>query len=204
MVAAVIDTLLLDVDGLLQFPRPQFVTDIERDYRWAAGYLAFQQELLGDPGEARALVGEGDLITVVARLLPRHVTGLSPQQFLDRWLAENIQLNEELLALLPLLRVAQIYLATNQEPVRGRRIRQLYAGRPGVTGILLSHELGFSKPDRAFFDAALAHVGRRPDECLFVDDKPLYVAGAAEAGIPGLLYRGNTQLVTDLGAAGLL
>ncbi|GIF01563.1 hypothetical protein [Paractinoplanes rishiriensis] len=110
-----IDTLLLDVEGVVQFPRAQFVADIERDYRWRAGYLAFEQELLHDPGEARALVGDGDLLDVVARVLAGHVTGVTPRQFLDRWLAERIEPNHELLDLLPRLNVTQIFLITNQE-----------------------------------------------------------------------------------------
>ncbi|GAA0498168.1 haloacid dehalogenase [Paractinoplanes deccanensis] len=199
-----IDTLLLDVDGVLQFPRPRFVADIERDYRWAAGFLAFQRELLRDPAEARSLVGDGDLMSVVERLLPRHVSGLSAREFLDRWLAENIEVNQDLLDLLPAVEVAQIYLATNQEALRGRRVKQLYAGRPGVTGVLISHELGHRKPHRTFFDAVLARVARRPQECLFVDDKPAYVAGAADVGITGLLYRDNARFVAALKSYGLL
>src|SRR4051812_29810990 len=119
--------------GVLQFPRPQYVVDIEQDYHWATGYLAFQRELLQDPAEARTLVGDGDLFSVLDRVLPRHVSGLSAQEFVDRWLAENIEVNQELLDLLPDVRVEQIYLATNQESRRGRRVKQLYTGRPGVT-----------------------------------------------------------------------
>jgi putative hydrolase of the HAD superfamily len=200
----VIRTLLVDVDGVLQFPRPEFVDGIERDYRWADGYLAFQRELLRDPAEERCLVGDGDLLTVVERILPRHVTGLTAEAFLDRWLAENIEVNEELLDLLPRLAVDEIYLATNQEARRGARVRELYAGRPAVTGVLISYELGCRKPHREFFDAALARIGRTPGECLFVDDKRAFVDGAAEAGIAGVVYRDNDQLTAELTARKLL
>ncbi|XVV10246.1 HAD-IA family hydrolase [Actinoplanes sp. CA-131856] len=195
-----IRTLLLDVDGVLQFPRPEFVEAIERDYAWRTGYLAFQDALLRDPAEARALTGDGELITLVERLLPGHVTGLPARTFLDRWVTENIALNEELLAVLPELPFEGIYLATNQESVRGGRVRELYAGRPGVTGFLISHELGQRKPHRAYFEVALARIGRVPSDCLFVDDKQQYVDGAARAGIAGILYRDNAQLLADLTA----
>jgi FMN phosphatase YigB (HAD superfamily) len=102
------------------------------------------------------------------------------------------------------LQVQQIFLATNQEHRRGTRIRTLYAKRPTVTGILISHELGSRKPHRRFFDAALAYVDRSPQQCLFVDDKPAYLRGAAAAGIATLLYRDNAQLVADLTARQLL
>jgi HAD superfamily hydrolase (TIGR01509 family) len=201
---AIIDTLLLDVDGVLQFPDPRFATAIERDYRWTSGFGAFQDELLHDPGEARALVGDGDLIDVVRRLLPRHTAGLSAERFLERWLADNIVLNEELLAILPRIAVGQIFLATNQETRRGARIKQLYADQPAVTAILISHELGSRKPHQAFFDAVLALAGRRNDQCLFVDDNPDYLDGATRAGIATIHYRTNTQLLADLTDRGLL
>jgi len=203
-VRKVIDTLLLDVDGVLQFPRAEFVRDMEREYQWVSGCAAFQQELLQDPGEARALVGDGDLIDVIRRLLPQHVTGLSAEQFLDRWVADNIAVNEELLRLLPHVAVAQILLVTNQEAVRGARVRQLYGRRPAVTGILTSYEIGSRKPHGEFFDAVLTRVRRRADQCLFVDDTPAYLDGAARAGIATIHYRDNTQLLAELAAGGLL
>lgn len=198
-----IDTLFVDVDGVLQFSRPQFTVEMERDYQWADGYLAFQRELLHDPGEARALLGLGDLVDVVRRLLPRHVAGLSAEAFLDRWVADNIVVNEALLGLLPGLSVAQVFLATNQEARRGARIRQLYEGRPGVSGLLISHELGVGKPDRAFFEKALEHADRRAHECLFIDDKPEYVDGAEHVGIATIHYRDNAQLEVELEQRGL-
>lgn len=199
-----IRTLLLDVDGVLQCHRPGFVAAIERDYAWRRGFLAFQRELTQDPGEARSLVGDGDLLTVVERILPRHVRGLKAEVFLERWLRESIQLNHELLDLIAHLTVSQIYLATNQEPRRGARIAELYADRPWLTGILVSHEIGHKKPDRAFFEEALARIGRQPQDCLFIDDNPVFVAGAVAAGLPSLQFHSNLQLVAELTERGLL
>ena len=195
--------LLLDVDGVLQFRRPEFLLAIERDYRWRHGYLAFERELLSDPAEARCLVGDGDLLTLVGQILPRHVHGLSAKEFIDRWLADDIELNDELLDHIARLAVERIYLATNQEAVRAAHIAGLYAGRPWLTGILSSHEVGHAKPDRAYFDEALARIGRPPQECLFIDDKQANVEGASTAGMPGIHFRGNRQLMADLTAYGL-
>jgi len=47
----VINTLLLDVDGVLRFHRPEFAAEVERDYRWRHGYLAFLRGLRQDPAE---------------------------------------------------------------------------------------------------------------------------------------------------------
>jgi hypothetical protein len=73
--------LFLDVDGVLQFERPEFGGALEREYAWTDGYAAFEQQLLHDSMEARSLVGQGDLLAVVERILPRHVQGLSAEDF---------------------------------------------------------------------------------------------------------------------------
>jgi FMN phosphatase YigB (HAD superfamily) len=83
-------------------------------------------------------------------------------------------------------------------------VLQLYARRPAVTGILTSFELGSRKPQRAFFDAVLTRVRRRAHQCLFVDDTPAYLDGAARSGIATIHYRDNDQLRAELAARGLL
>jgi putative hydrolase of the HAD superfamily len=195
--------LLLDVDGVLQFERPAFGAALEREYAWADGYAAFERELLHDPAEARSLLGEGDLLAVVRRILPRHVEDLSAEEFFERWLRESIQLNEELLTRLDAVTVP-VYLATNQDRRRGAYIRELYADRSWLTGIVMSFEIGHAKPEAAFFDVVLARAGQPADECLFVDDKLVYLAGAAAVGLPSLQYRDNEHLVAELVARGLL
>ena len=119
-------------------------------------------------------------------------------------MADDIAPNQELLDAIALLTVDEIYLATNQDAVRGARIAQLYRDKPWLTGILVSHEIGYRKPDRAFFGEALRRIGRRPDECLFVDDNETFVAGAIAAGLPSIRFRGNHHLMAALAAYGLL
>ncbi|MFP2962269.1 HAD family hydrolase [Myxococcus sp. 1LA] len=62
------------------------------------------------------------------------------------------------------------------------------AGRAGLAEVLpdvfLSGEVGASKPDARIFEAALAHVGRPPEEVLHVGDDPERdVMGAARLGL---------------------
>ncbi len=53
----------------------------------------------------------------------------------------------------------------------------------------LSEELGFMKPDRRFFDAALQQMQARADECLVIgDDYKVDIAGAAAAGMEQVFY----------------
>lgn len=199
-----INTLLLDVDGVLQFRRPEFVAEMERDYRWRHGYLAFRRDVLEDPAEQQSLVGIGDVRALARRVLPRHVHGLSADVWVDRWLAEAFTSSHELIELLPHVAVDSIYLATNQEPVRGAYIEQLYAARGWLNGMLASHQIGHVKPEHAYFQTALTRIGRQPQECLFIDDKIDNILAGQAAGIPSIRFRGSAQLRADLAQHGLL
>jgi putative hydrolase of the HAD superfamily len=67
-----------------------------------------------------------------------------------------------------------------------------------------SHEARFLKPDRGFFDACVRAVGVPAGSCVFIDDLEANVEGAREAGLGGIVYRGDTpRLIDDLRAAGV-
>jgi putative hydrolase of the HAD superfamily len=201
----VISTLLVDVDGVLQFDRPGFASAIERDYKWRrGGFMAYKRKLLHDPAAAKALRGQGDLLDVIAETLPDYAVDLPAEVFFDRLINENNAMNDELLSLLAQVKVEAIYIATNQEPHRAALIKELYGGEPWISGFLISSDLGYAKPDPAFFTAALDRIGRAASECLLIDDNPRYLTGAAAVGIKGILYRTNLDLATRLAEMGLL
>jgi putative hydrolase of the HAD superfamily len=69
---------------------------------------------------------------------------------------------------------------------------------------IYSHEARFLKPDRGFFEACVQAAGVPAGSCLFIDDLEANVEGAREAGLRGIVYRGDTRsLVDDLRAAGV-
>jgi putative hydrolase of the HAD superfamily len=73
-----------------------------------------------------------------------------------------------------------------------------------VDACVLSFEIGAMKPDRAFFDAALARAGVPPRDALFADDQPGYVADARRLGFPAILVSGPGDLARGLARHGLL
>jgi putative hydrolase of the HAD superfamily len=200
----VITTLLLDVDGVLVFGSPEFAATMDREYAWRDGIRAFMAELGRHPGEEASLVGHGDVLTLTTELLPAHVTDLDPQEFLDRWFAEDIVVNRELVELLAQSKFEAIYLATNQDRVRGKYIADMFATEPWLDGCFASYALGCAKPDPEFFRIALARIGVQPQECLFIDDKLKYLTGAASIGITTIHYRDLTQVTVELRDLGLL
>ena len=63
--------------------------------------------------------------------------------------------------------------------------------------------LGVKKPEDEIFRLALDLTQRKPEECLFIDDRELNVECAARLGLQALLFRNAAQLEKDLHSAGL-
>ena len=70
--------------------------------------------------------------------------------------------------------------------------------------IVVSGEVGFSKPDPRIFRHLLAATGFDPATTLFVDDVPDNIAEAAAHGLRTHLFRDPPMLRADLEAMGLL
>jgi len=56
--------------------------------------------------------------------------------------------------------------------------------------IVISAEVGVTKPDPAIYRIALERCGCEPGQCLFVDDRDPNILGAREVGMQTHLYRG--------------
>ena len=60
-----------------------------------------------------------------------------------------------------------------------------------------------AKPDPAIYRHVLKELGTRPEETLFLDDKPVNVEAARALGILALQFSTVERLRADLIAAGL-
>jgi FMN phosphatase YigB (HAD superfamily) len=77
----------------------------------------------------------------------------------------------------------RIYFLSNTDPLH---IPVLYSRFPNALfshGQALSYELGALKPDRSFFERALAKFALKPSECLFIDDQAQNVEAARDFGM---------------------
>ncbi len=72
-----------------------------------------------------------------------------------------------------------------------RRLRDVVCGHPelhAINTLVISSEVGWRKPARAFFDSVIAHAKLRADEILIVgDDLDNDIYGARNAGMSALL-----------------
>jgi len=94
-------------------------------------------------------------------------------------------------------------LLSNTDPERFGFVRRRFPEILFFDDYILSYELKLLKPDQAIYLAAAGKAGCRPEECVFIDDMEENVAGAASAGLAGILYRPETDLAAELRRLGL-
>lgn len=73
-----------------------------------------------------------------------------------------------------------------------------------VDGVVASCHVGVRKPDPAFFARMLERIGRPPERCLFVDDRPENCDAAEAAGMAAHRFVGADDLAERLRAEGVL
>ncbi len=82
------------------------------------------------------------------------------------------------------------------------RIRQ-FGLRNYFTAFFSSCFLGVKKPEEAIFRLALQITQRAPEECLFVDDRPVNLECARQIGMTTIQYQDPAQLLNELRRAGI-
>lgn len=62
----------------------------------------------------------------------------------------------------------------------------------------LSFEIGALKPAALCYQKAAENVGFAPNDCLFIDDRPINIEGAKKMRMQGILFENTLQLKTKL------
>ncbi|MFQ5555038.1 MAG: HAD family hydrolase [Acidimicrobiia bacterium] len=99
-----------------------------------------------------------------------------------------------------------VFLATlNNESLELNEHRIETFGLRDLFEVFLSScYLGVKKPEEAIYRLAFQITQRKPEQCLFVDDRPLNLECARDQGLDGILFRGATEFRADLQARELL
>lgn len=63
---------------------------------------------------------------------------------------------------------------------------------------VISGEVGLAKPDPDIYLLTATELGLEPRECVFVDDLPVNVRGAAQAGMVGVHHRSTRSTLEEL------
>jgi putative hydrolase of the HAD superfamily len=149
---------------------------------------------------------------------PAYDCGLSAEDYWRRVLEENSTPVEPLEAAIADLREAdaeswtdyreEMWTLTRDFRARGGKTAFLSNGIPEVMErvrsqkrlddyfdvVLVSYEVGFTKPDPRIYQECLRRLGAEPGDALFVDDRLPNIDGAARLGIRTLHFTGAASI----------
>lgn len=192
---------MLDVDGVVIIhPAIRgWALNLERDLGLSVQLLqeAFFTPHWDDIIHGRAALRER-LIPVLAEIAP----GLSCDDFVDYWFANDAHLNRPLLDEVALIRAQSlpIHLATVQEHERACYLWDTLGLRTQFDGMHYAADLGIPKPHTDFYARIEARTGLAPADIFFVDDKQENVDAAQARGWRAELWTGEETLTALLSA----
>ena len=179
-----IKAVLLDADGVIQAAVPDFVSRLQK-FLPDKGE-AFAQDLFA--AEQPAATGNARFVDILETVLNRWQVQLTTK-VLELW--QRIDVIKGLPELAHDIRSAgaKVALATNQQDYRMEFMAQSLNYSEYFDCCFYSCALGAKKPSAAFFEKALQELGLRAEQCLFVDDSAVNVAGARKVGLRAELFQ---------------
>ncbi len=188
---------MVDVDGVIVVPRlGGWAADIEAD-------LGVSRDDLRDQFFAvhwkDVVLGRAGLHERLAPVLARIAPHLTSERLTAYWFAKDAVLDHQLLDDLALIRArgVALHLATVQEHLRADHLWTRLDLRAQFDAMHYAADLGYAKPDPAFFAAIAERTGFAPGEMLLIDDTPANVEAARAVGWGGQLWTGQAR-ITDL------
>ena len=124
----------------------------------------------------------------------------SPEEFADIWsiIFEPRTLVPDSLPETLRANGYQVLLLSNTNDMHFRFIRENYPILRHFHDLILSYEVGATKPSPEIYTAAIEKSGCAPGECFFTDDIEEYVEGAKRAGIDAVQFKQYEQLREEL------
>lgn len=194
---------LLDADGVLQRVHPGW-EDVARR-RVGARFQELVERFW--VAEVPALRGEADVVETLGAVLAE--LGIEADAEL---LYPQIWLRTEVFdTTRPLVRRLRdagmaVHLGTNQTRHRALHMRRTLGYDELFDVSVYSCDVGAAKPERAFYERAVALIDADPGEVLFVDDRPGNVEGARAAGLVSVHWEaglGIAELESRLARSGV-
>lgn len=187
-----IKAIIFDVDGVVFNSQDQnenyiWLRSIEQDLGITKSHI----QILFSPEWENVIKGQINLIDYLnnifssTRFLQLNIT---PEQYIEYWLAKDNNLNHDMLELVKSLK-APCYLGTNQEFHRTNHINNLVGKY--FAGIFPSYKINCIKPDLEFFQYIENSLKLNPQELLLIDDCPKNIQGAKNKGWHVYHYKDN-------------
>lgn len=180
--SAPIRAVLFDCDGVLQRPANDWAGEIGAITGLDGAQLdAFLEDI--SAAEQPVLDGSEPYAVPLGRVLRTWGLPLEAADLLPVW--QHVAVDPEMLDAVRVLRTEGITcaLATNQHRERAAYLRRELGYERLFDPMVISGEIGFAKPDPAFFRYAVDQLGLPAGQVLFVDDVQANVDGARSIGL---------------------
>jgi putative hydrolase of the HAD superfamily len=178
-----LDWVLFDADGVLQRSRDGWFEELTR---WG-GSRSEEFMLAIAAADISCLTGK-DFRAAMQAVLDQFQIFASVEEVIDQhfW----IEVNQPMLEAVRVVRDHGLHcaLATNQQNMRGRYMRDSLGLETIFDAQFYSYELGFAKPEARYFQTIMERIKVPPRRVLFMDDHDGNVAGARELGINSELF----------------
>ena len=174
-----IQAVIFDADGVLTEP-----WGFARHLRDKYGYSQEQLRNFFYGPFQEAMAGNGDIREMLPPFLERWQWPGTLDEFIDAWMREDDQLDEQVLAVVDDVKASGVAccLATNQEQTRARYMRREMGFAQRFNHLFFSCEIGHAKPHPSFFQHVTESLGLVPAAILFFDDAEKNVAAARSYG----------------------
>jgi putative hydrolase of the HAD superfamily len=138
----------------------------------------------------------------LAEINSRLTTKITRSQFEQLWTAtfrENCQMAE----LMQRLKAQRpLYLLSNTNEIHYNFLQSKFDVARHFEELILSYEVGCSKPDAAIYEEVLRRSGLPAEQHLFIDDLGCNVEAAEKVGMRTIQFKGVESLRSDLTAYG--
>lgn len=198
---ASVPTIIFDLGGVLIRHDNELLYDrLAACCADPAAARPLMEDALGDEG-----VGTGSLgvEALHARLVAEYGFAHAYPHFLDLWsshFSADPGMEQLLRALAERYRVV---IFSNTNAAHADHIRANYRVLGHAHAAYMSYELGLVKPYAEAFRKVLELEGRRPDECIFIDDRPENTAAAAALGIRTVTFTDAAALKAAIAEYGV-
>ncbi len=183
-----LNTVLLDLDGVVRHFDQSYVAEVENRHGLAEGSLndvAFEPELLDRVVTGR--ISRSDWIGEVGGRVG------SSDAAVERF-ADVGTVDEAMLEVVDGLRSAGTTVAVLTNGTDTIRAEMQELGLDcRFDGIFNSAEIGYAKPDRRAFEYVCRALDVAPSEVFFTDDSPAKLSGATELGMAARVFVGVEQ-----------
>jgi len=198
-----ITTIFSDVGGVILTNGWDRTARREAAARFGLDWEEYQDrhELAGEAFE----IGEITLEQYLTRTIFYRARSFGMEEFRAHMFAQSRPFPESMEVIAELARMGRYLMGTlNNEEMELNIYRiERFGLRNYFSFFLSSCFLHVRKPNEEIYRMALRIVQRRPEECLFIDDRKLNLESAQAIGIRTILYQNPAQLRGDLAAHGI-